>query len=124
MKNDQNHGKYNDNHKDFLALSKPNDSFHAAESQNQYDLETEKSIRQELLRRSEYSYNIHAFAVIASIVIGLIGCVLLLGGRTTEGTFTTAAGLGATAYLAQTGKESQESLNALVERLNDSQYDD
>jgi hypothetical protein len=46
---------------------------------------------------------------------------LVLSGKTTEGAFTATAGLGATAYLAQTGKESDENLKALIQRLDASQ---
>jgi hypothetical protein len=123
MKNNPNYGKDNNAHDSLNFPCVLDHAPHPDESQYQPDLETEKEIRQELLRRTRYSYNIHSLAVATSIVIGLVGCGVVLSGNAKEGTLTATAGLGASAYLAQTGKESQESLKALIQRLDRSHSD-
>ncbi|MDZ7965550.1 MAG: hypothetical protein RM368_11330 [Nostoc sp. DedSLP03] len=123
MKNNRDYGKDNNPNGDINSLSRPDSSPHSEQLQCQFDIDTEREIRQELLRRSKYSYNVHSFAVVTSIAIALVGCWFVFSGMTKEGTFTAVAGLGASAYLAQTGKESQESLEALIQRLDRSHPD-
>ncbi|MEH2173033.1 TRADD-N-associated membrane domain-containing protein [Nostoc sp.] len=122
MKNNQDYGENNAN-KDVNSFSRLDSSPHPEQLQCQPDIDTEREIRRELLRRSQYSYNIHSFAVVTSIAIALVGCWFVFSGMTKEGTFTAVAGLGASAYLTQTGKESQESLEALIQRLDRSHPD-
>ena len=50
-------------------------------------------IRKELLRQAHWSFNFAILLMAASSVISIIGISLLLSGKVTEGTVTTAGGL-------------------------------
>ncbi|HEY9660701.1 MAG TPA: hypothetical protein V6C65_19770 [Allocoleopsis sp.] len=73
--------------------------------------------QREILRQAQWSFNLYFVTIAASTVIGAIGGGLLLGGHTTEGALTAAAGFGSSACCVQMGKDSQEKLELLLERL-------
>lgn len=76
-----------------------------------------EAAQREILRQAQWSFNLYFVTIAASTVIGAIGGGLLLGGHTTEGALTAAAGFGSSACCVQMGKDSQEKLELLLERL-------
>lgn len=75
--------------------------------------------QKEILRQSQWAFNIYAAAMVLSLGVGVIGGCLFITGKSTEGTVTTAAGLTSSAVCFQLGKESQEKLKMLLTQNQD-----
>ncbi|MEB3337762.1 MAG: hypothetical protein VKJ46_09885, partial [Leptolyngbyaceae bacterium] len=74
--------------------------------------------KREILRQARWGFNLYLVSVAAFVVIAVVGATLLLRGKTTEGSVTTAAGLLSGAYCSQLAKESQDKLEHLLQGLN------
>ncbi|GAB1541118.1 hypothetical protein NUACC21_37880 [Scytonema sp. NUACC21] len=72
---------------------------------------------EEHLRQARQTFNISFIALSASIGISMIGAALILTGKSTEGSVTTATGLVSTTFCSQIAKESNEKLEELTEDL-------
>ncbi len=75
--------------------------------------------QKEILRQSQWAFNIYVGAMALSLGVSVIGCCLLLTGKSTEGTVTAAAGLTSSTVCFQLGKESQEKLKMLLTQIQD-----
>ncbi|WP_244837726.1 TRADD-N-associated membrane domain-containing protein [Brasilonema bromeliae] len=71
----------------------------------------------EHLRQARQTFNLSVVAVAASLGISVIGAGLLISGKASEGSVTTATGLISTTLCSQIAKESGEKLEELREDL-------
>jgi hypothetical protein len=71
----------------------------------------------ERLRQAKLNFNLYVVAVAASLGISVIGAGLLISGKASEGSVTTATGLISTTLCSQIAKESGEKLEELREDL-------
>ncbi|NET31338.1 MAG: hypothetical protein F6K19_04970 [Cyanothece sp. SIO1E1] len=79
------------------------------------DIEITTAAKQEILRQARWGFNLYFMAISATVIIGGIGGTLLLLGKTTEGTVTTAAGFASGAYCTQLAQESRSKLQQLTQ---------
>lgn len=71
----------------------------------------------EHLRQARQIFNYYVVAVALSLGISVIGAGLLISGKASEGSVTTATGLISTTLCSQIAKESGEKLEELREDL-------
>ncbi len=73
----------------------------------------------ERLRQARYSFNLTLFATAMSFLVSLVGAGLLLSGKATEGTVTTAGGIVASVRCTKLAKEANDRLDKTLSELND-----
>lgn len=81
----------------------------------------ELNIVQERLRQARHSFNLALFATTVSFCIGIIGVGLLLSGKVSEGTVTSAGGLASSLRCLQFAKDANDRLDKILE-LEDENY--
>lgn len=74
-------------------------------------------IMREFLRQSRCTATVSVAAIAGSAFISLIGGGLLLVGKITEGSATTAAGIVSSMYCTQAAKDSNEKLEKIAREL-------
>jgi len=74
-------------------------------------------VSHEHLRQARQTFNLSVVAVAASLGISVIGAVLLVSGKVSEGSVTTSTGLVSANLCSQMVKESSEKLEKLEEDL-------
>jgi len=84
-----------------------------------------QQIAQEILRQTRATFNLAhqsfqgaIFMTAASAIVSLVGVGLLLSGKTSEGTITTAGGLVSGVGFSQLMKDAEERLEHANERLD------
>ncbi|MDZ8138223.1 MAG: hypothetical protein RM049_23435 [Nostoc sp. DedQUE04] len=78
-----------------------------------------QEIVRERLRQARYSFNLTLFATAMSFLVSLVGAGLLLSGKATEGTVTTAGGIVASVQCTKLAKEANDRLDKTLAELND-----
>jgi hypothetical protein len=78
----------------------------------------------EHLRQTQHSFNLSVVAFTTSIGISVIGACLIISGKATEGTVTTATGLFSTTFCTQLARQSSERLEELTETLQVLHHED
>lgn len=86
-------------------------------NKNQPDDYYRRAVFDEHLRQAKRSFNLHTIATGLSLSVSALGAFLILSGKVTEGTVTTASGLLSSAASAQIAKESSKQLNDLRSEL-------
>ena len=79
----------------------------------------EESIAQEYLRQASLSFNLALTATAISFFISLIGGGLLLSGKITSGTITSAVGLVSSTECVKFAKETNDRLDKIIDELED-----
>ncbi|MDY7008682.1 MAG: hypothetical protein SWX82_33370 [Cyanobacteriota bacterium] len=91
-------------------------------NQNSAPNTMEQIVIQERLRQAKLSFNIAIVLTVISVAIGLTGTGLLLSGKTTEGTATTAGGLASqivSISLLKMTKDTNERLDKIATEFQD-----
>jgi hypothetical protein len=94
----------------------PKSSPNLVSANNPY-LTVELDAYKELLRHAQQIFNIHIFAVGASVFVIFLGLWLLYTGNNKEGTVATSVGAGAVAYCSKLAKESSRESSERIKRL-------
>ncbi|MBD2204185.1 hypothetical protein H6G33_26150 [Calothrix sp. FACHB-1219] len=76
-------------------------------------------VSKEHLRQARQTFNLSLVAIYASVGMSLIGAFLLISGRASEGSVTTAIGLISTKFCTQITKESSQKLEHLRQNLKE-----
>ena len=79
----------------------------------------EESIAQEYLRQASLSFNLALTATAISFFISLIGGGLLLSGKITSGTITSAIGLVSSTECVKFAKETNDRLDKIIDESED-----
>lgn len=114
---------------DFPTNSEPHnmkktDSQLVTNSPHALDPILELSIRvgMERLRQVRHSFNLALVMTGISTIISFVGVVLLLTGKASEGTVTTAGGMVSSMCCLQLAKETNEQLSHLLKELKDENH--
>lgn len=83
------------------------------------NLSIEWSIAQERLRQARLSFNLALAATAVSFFISLIGGGLLLSGKISSGTVTSAVGLVSSAGCLKFGKDANDRLDKILNESED-----
>lgn len=78
-----------------------------------------REIQREIIRQARYSYDLYAFGIVASTVLGIISGALVLTNRLPEAGATAITSVSIVTYSAQAHKDSQERLGKLMENLKE-----
>ncbi|MHC5739990.1 TRADD-N-associated membrane domain-containing protein [Nostoc sp.] len=81
-------------------------------------LMTQLVIFKEHIRQAKVSFNLSVVASTLSLTICVLGGILVLTGKATEGTVTTSGGLISTTLCSQMAQASSEKLKQLADDLN------
>ena len=76
-----------------------------------------EDLQSQLLFRSRRFSSLYFWSLIVNTAVGTIACVLLLMGQNQESIIFTVTGFGSTAIIKMSGKESNRSLNVLIDYL-------
>jgi hypothetical protein len=77
----------------------------------------ELSIAQERLRQARWSFNLALTMTAAFAVISLVGVVLLLSGKTTEGSVAAAGGFASSIRCLQLAKDTNDRLDKIAAEI-------
>ncbi|MGD1698609.1 TRADD-N-associated membrane domain-containing protein [Dapis sp. BLCC M229] len=91
-------------------------------NQNSAPNTTEQLVIKERLRQAKLSFNIALSLIIISAIISVIGVGILLSGKTSEGTATTAGGLASKIVsigLLKMTKDTNERLDKIATEFKD-----
>ena len=80
----------------------------------------EHDIVQERLRQARNTSNLALVATAIATGISLMGAILLLTGKLSEGTITTAGGLASGIHCVRLSKDANDRLDKLLAELSDS----
>lgn len=78
-----------------------------------------EEVQVHLLRRSQRFSSLYFCSLLVNTVVVPIVCVCLLTGKSQESIIPAITGLGSTAVLTMSGKESNRSLMLLIDYLED-----
>ena len=79
----------------------------------------ETAIAQERLRQARQSFNLALIVTAISACVGLVGVGLLLSGKLSEGTVTSAGGFASSACCIRFAKDANDRLDKILQELND-----
>jgi hypothetical protein len=75
----------------------------------------ERAILQERLRQAHHSFNMALFGATACGITGLLGIILALNGKVSEGSFMATGGLAPIAACVQCAKDANDRLDRIFE---------
>jgi hypothetical protein len=91
------------------------------QSNSEAYLAVELAAYQELLRQVRQTFNAHLVALSISVLVSVAGGILMVSGKSMEGTVSAITGSGAGAYFSQvaqsSSKESSKKLDKLVKEV-------
>ena len=80
-------------------------------------LAVELDVYKEYLRQNQQTFNICVGVILASLCMAIVGCFVLMKGRTIEGTVTATTGAGGLAYCFKVAQDSNKDSAKKLEKL-------
>ena len=91
-------------------------------SQQTEYITTEKQVIQECLRQASWSFNLFLALTTVSAIVSIVGIGLVFSGKISEGTATTAGGLGSnilSVHFLKLSKETNDRLYKITKEFKD-----